>query len=155
MNKEDLTYEASLYKSAAYCSTSEHCKADLRTKFDQWGVAEADRKPILDYLTKERYLDESRYVRAFTNDKFRYNKWGRIRIAMALRQKQIDPSLIEEALSTIDSDSYESMMQSLIKEKSKHIKAASDYERRGKLFRFLATKGFEPNLINKVLKTDY
>lgn len=155
MNKEDLTYEASLYKSAAYCSASEHCRADLMAKFDQWGVAEADRKPILDYLTRERYLDESRYVRAFTNDKFRYNKWGRIKIAMALRQKQIDPSLIEEALSTIDTDSYESMMLSLIKEKNKLIKAASEYERRGKLFRFLATKGFETNLINKVLKTDY
>jgi regulatory protein len=74
MKNNFLKYEEALYKSAAYCSQSEHCISDLRNKLTQWGVLESDRDKIIRYLIDENYIDESRYAIAFTKDKFRYNK---------------------------------------------------------------------------------
>lgn len=38
-------------------------------------------------LETESYIDEARYARAFVNDKFRFDHWGRIKIRYALRQR--------------------------------------------------------------------
>ena len=82
MKNNSLKYEEALYKSAAYCSQSEHCISDLRNKLTQWGVMESDWDKIIRYLVDENYINESRYAIAFTKDKFRYNKWGKIKIRL-------------------------------------------------------------------------
>ena len=41
------------------------------------------------YLELEKYLDNLRFAISFVHDKFRFNKWGKIKLAYALRQKQV------------------------------------------------------------------
>ena len=149
-----MTYEEALYKSAAYCSLAERCKADLQAKFDLWEVGLSDRKKILNHLIQEKYLNESRYARSFVQDKFRYNKWGRIKISYALRAKGIENEIIQESLNTINEEEYQEMIIRLAKEKSKSLKFKSEYEKTGKLLRYLAGKGFEPGIVQKTLKSD-
>jgi regulatory protein len=149
-----VNYDEALFKSAAYCSLSERCTADLNSKFDLWEVSLSDRKKILNHLIQEKYLNESRYARSFVQDKFRYNKWGRIKISHALRAKSIGSEMIQESLNTINEEEYQEMIIRLAKEKSKSLKFKSEYEKTGKLLRYLAGKGFETGIVQKVLKTD-
>ena len=152
MKSNPLTYEEALYKSAAYCSQSEHCISDLRNKLTQWGVMESDRDKIIRYLVDENYINESRYAIAFTKDKFRYNKWGKIKIRLELHQKKIEKELIEAALEEIDEEEYKGMIIRLAKEKEKKLTYRNEYERKGKLYRFLAGKGFEMDVISKIIQ---
>jgi len=152
MKSNLLTYEEALYKSAAYCSQSEHCISELKNKLAQWNVTESDQLKIIRYLKEEKYLDEKRFAFAYVKDKFRYNKWGKIKIRMELHQKKIEKELIEVALETIDLEEYKEMIIRLAKEKEKKLTYRNEYERKGKLYRYLVGKGFEMEVINKLLE---
>ena len=150
--KKEYTYNELLHKAASYCSISEHCISDVDDKLKAWGVEEADRKKIINQLTADDFINEKRYCRAFVMDKFHQNKWGKIKISMSLREKGLDKEMIIHALSAIDDGEYEELLASLLKSKQKAIKYQFEYEKQGKLFQFAQSRGFENNVIERVLR---
>lgn len=141
--KKEMSAEEARLKAEAYCSLSEHCKSEVLGKLQQWGAPEKTWEAILNHLEKERYVDESRYATFFVRDKYRFNQWGRIKIAQALRMKHIPSACIDEAMEEIDEQEYLNILTSLLKKKVRSIKASNDYERNGKLVRFAAGHGYE------------
>ena len=141
--KKELSAEEARLKAEAYCSLSEHCKSEVLGKLQQWGATEETWEAILNHLEKERYVDESRYATFFVRDKYRFNQWGRIKIAQSLRMKHIPSACIDEAMEEIDEQEYLNILTSLLKKKVRSIKASNDYERNGKLVRFAAGHGYE------------
>jgi regulatory protein len=77
------------------------------------------------------------------DDKLKHNKWGCIKIRYELLRKRIPSDLIIEVFSNLDEEEYLAMAKSLMEKKRKEIKAKDDYERRNKLYRFMAGRGFE------------
>lgn len=150
--KKQYTFDELLHKAASYCSISEHCVSEVENKLRVWEVAEADRKKIITKLISEDFINEKRYAVAFVRDKFRLNKWGKIKISMALREKKVDKELINSALNKIDEGEYEELLAALLKTKSKTVKFDYEYEKQGKLFRFAQSRGFENNVIERVLR---
>lgn len=130
------------YKAEAYCSKSEHCPAEVREKLRQWGAEPEVVERILSGLAKDRFLDTSRFCRAFVRDKYRFNQWGRMKIVQALRMKQLPSEDIEAGLEEIDEEEYNNVLKSLLAQKAKGLKAGSDYERNSKLIRFAVSRGF-------------
>ena len=151
MEKKTLTYDEALHKSAAYCSLSEHCTSDLMDKFKYWDVLPEDREKIIQFLVREKYIDEKRFASAFVKDKFSYNKWGKIRLRIELKAKKIEENIIEEALAEIREKEYRMMITKLIREKEKNLEYRNEYEKKGKLFRYLSGKGFENEFISKAI----
>jgi len=151
MRTNSLTYEEALHKSATYCSLSEHCISELRDKFEVWNVKESDREKIIQYLIQEKYIDETRFAIAYAKDKFRYNKWGKIKIRMQLAAKKINKEHIESALTAIEDKAYLEMIARLAKDKEKSITYKNAYEKKGKLYRYLTGKGFEMEVISKII----
>lgn len=147
-----LTPPEALHRAAALCSSAEHCTADIREKLARWGVTEADSRTIIDRLVQERFIDEQRYAVAFVKDKFRFSGWGRIKMRYALQQKRIDGSDIDHALATLDEEQYNDRLLELLQAKSRSIRDDDPEARRAKLFRFAASRGFEPSLIFNALK---
>ena len=76
-----LTDEEALNRVASYCSTAEHCRAEINEKLQRWGIAYDTIARILDRLESEKFIDDERFCRAFVNDKFRFAKWGKMKIA--------------------------------------------------------------------------
>ncbi|MPN18776.1 Regulatory protein RecX [bioreactor metagenome] len=151
MKNKTLTYDEALHKSAAYCSLSEHCKSELIEKFNYWEVLPEFREKIIQFLVREKYIDEKRFASAFVKDKFNYNKWGKIRLKIELKAKKIEDGIIEGALSEITEKDYRMMVAKLIQEKEKQLEYRNEYEKKGKLFRYLSGKGFENDIISKTL----
>ena len=141
--KKEMSAEEARLKAEAYCSLSEHCKSEVLGKLQQWGAPEKTWEAILNHLEKERYVDESRYATFFVRDKYRFNQWGRIKIAQAMRMKHIPSACIDEAMEEIDEQEYLNILTSLLKKKVRSIKESNDYERNGKLVRFAAGHGYE------------
>lgn len=155
INKKPISYEAARNKAENYCIKVERCRQEVRKKLSQWGTAPEDIEKILDKLIDDRFIDETRYARAFVRDKYRFNGWGRKKIEMSLKMKAVDSRDINEGLKEIDEQEYIDILERLLKNKKKSTKAESDYELNAKLMRFAAGRGFEPSIISKILHFDY
>ena len=147
--KKECTVEEARLKAEAYCAMSEHFTDDVCRKLEQWGVPLAEFDSILEHLKKEKYVDDRRYAIAFVRDKYRFNQWGRIKIAQSLRMKQIGSEEISLAMEEVDEAEYLDILTSAIHRKLPTIKAVNDYERRGKLVRFAVGRGYE---VEKILQ---
>ena len=150
--KKEYTLEELLHKAASYCSISEHCVSEVEEKLNAWGVVSDDKNKIIKRLIAEDFINEKRYCAYFVKDKFRFNKWGKIKISYALKQKGVSNDLISIALGTIDEGEYEEMLAAILKTKLVGLKYEYEYEKQGKLFRFAQSRGFESNVIEKVLR---
>ena len=130
-------------KAAAYCSLAEHCEHEVREKMKAWEVPTEMVGDIINQLKEELFMDDKRYCRAFVADKLKHNKWGCVKIRYELIKKRIKSDVISEALSNVDEQEYLNMAQYLMDKKRKEIKAKDTYELRNKLYRFMAGRGFE------------
>lgn len=149
--KTPPTPEEAYARAAARCAVKEYCRADWLRKLREVGVGEADAEAVVARLEREGFVDESRYARAFVHDKWEYDRWGRIKIRAALRQKGLSATDVDEALAQIDEEAYAAGLRALLAAKRRTVKADSDYARRQKLARFAAGRGFEPVLVVRML----
>ena len=140
-----------LNKAATYASRCEHCESEVREKLLTWGGTSEETDEIIAYLIEERYIDNQRYANSYAKDKFRFNHWGKYKISMMLRSKDIESETIEEALDQIDEEEYLEKLQQILRDKLRSLKYSSEYEKKGKLFKFAQSRGFESSAISKVI----
>jgi regulatory protein len=150
--KKEYSLDELLHKAASYCSISEHCVSEVEEKLNAWSIEPDHKAKIIDRLIAEDFINEKRFCIFFVKDKFRFNKWGKIKISYALKQKGLSNDLIGMALGTIDEGEYEEMLAAILKTKLVGLKYEYEYEKQGKLFRFAQSRGFESNVIEKVLR---
>lgn len=132
-----------LHRMAAYCSMAERCIQDVEKKIQTAGLPSEASQRIIAKLIKEKFIDENRFTRSFVNDKLRFNKWGRVKIAYELKRRNIPPSVISEALDSIDNQTYQTILLSLLQAKKKTTKGKDERDIFNKLLRFAAGRGFE------------
>src|ERR1035437_2888524 len=137
-----LNYQQALKSAAVNCSKSEKCSSEIIASLRQWGLTEDEISTGIDYLIREKFIDDQRYAANFVHDKFRLNKWGKVKIGYMLRQKRIAEILISETLESIRNEDYEETIRELLSNKVKSIKGSSDRERKGKLAVFAQGRGF-------------
>ena len=143
---KEITEPEMLRRAATYCSTAERCIQDVQKKIDAAGLPEDAAERIIARLLEERFIDESRYARFFVNDKLRFNKWGRVKIAYELYKKNIPAHIREEAIAAIDEDEYRSVLLDLLESKKKSTKGKDKRDIFNKLLRFAAGRGFESRI---------
>ena len=149
-----MTEQEAYLRLAALCAQAEHCRQEMRDKMKHWEINEEARERVVERLVKERYVDDERYARAFVKDKIRYQKWGRRKVQQGLWLKHIDQDIQDTVLSEVDDADYLAVLRPLLKQKSKSIKAESDYERNQKLVRFALGRGFTFDIIRQCLDVD-
>ena len=150
---KNISPENALHRIAALCSRSEQAEADIRKKLTSWGINSEDAENIIARLIEEKYLDEMRYAHAFVRDKFRFGGWGRTKIAYAMRQKHISADCIADALTEIDETEYIDTLLYALKSKLRAIAGKEPFLQRAALFRFAASRGFEPQIIGKAISS--
>ena len=149
--KQPTTEEQALYRLSALCSKAEHCSGEMLAKMKLWGLDEEARARVLDKLQADKFVDDARYARAFVDDKLRYTGWGALKISQALRQKQVEGSIIDEALSEVTPQQWLDVLLPLLQQKWPSVSAATDYERSVKLIKFAYGRGFPIDLIRKAV----
>lgn len=150
----ELTRDQSIaYDKAAFlCSRSEHCVSEIREKLKLWGLSSEDSELVIAKLVEEKYIDDERFARAYVKDKFRFNHWGKQKIAFMLRSKNISSEIMELAFEEIEDEGYSDELRKILTDKEKSIKAKDQYDKRNKLMRFAMGRGFESVQISAVLK---
>lgn len=144
--KRQIDKKQALSKVQYICSKQEKCCYDIRKKLREWNISSTDQDEIIDSLLDDKFIDENRYTPLFVRDKFRFNKWGRIKITHHLKQKQIASRIISEALEQIDEQEYYEVLSDLLNAKIKSVKEEDPYQLKAKLLRFAQGRGFENQL---------
>jgi regulatory protein len=126
----------------------------MTEKMRRWELSEEAQARIMERLTKERYVDDERFARAFIKDKVRYNKWGRRKVEQALWQKHIAEDIRQQTLDEVSNEEYLDVLKPLIKQKSKTIKAKNNYEMNQKLMRFALSRGFTFDIIRQCIDVE-
>ena len=152
IRKKPITKEAALLKMADLCARGEHCAFEIREKLRKMQLAASDANEIVEYLEDNRYIDDSRFARAFARDKVKFSGWGKNKIRMALAMKRIPSAEISLALEEIDPEEYMAVAVNAAKAKARNLDL-SDYNDKGKLYRHLASRGFEGSVISKAIQS--
>jgi regulatory protein len=150
MDEEKLEQEIYL-KMAHLCSRSEQCTPDISKKIRESGAGAEMTEAILRRLREEKYLDDERFAKLYVREKFRVNKWGRIKMHYYLKIKGLKEEIIRSGFAEINEEEYVALLQKTMKEKAVSIKKADKYEKMGQIIRFTQGRGFEPELIHRYL----
>lgn len=151
---KELTEQEALLRLTALCSQGEHCTWEMTEKMRRWGIDAEAQARVMQYLIKERYIDEERYCRAFVRDKIRYNKWGRRKVEQALMAKRVDREVFLPVLDEVDADEYIAVLRPLLQGKRRQLRGLDDYEVRARLVRFAVGRGFTYDVIRQCVDTD-
>ncbi len=134
-----------------YCAYQDRATSELKRKMYEWGADPKQSEEVVKEMQYEHFIDDERYARSYVSGKHRSNKWGRLMIRQGLIQKQIDQNLIDESLGTLDYQEYIATLRALLSKKANSLKNdLSYYEKKGKLIRYAASKGYEQDLIMKL-----
>lgn len=154
-----LSEPQALNRVASYCSRAERSEFAVRKKLLTWELPDDAIKRIIDRLKKEKYLDDTRFVRSFINDKLRFNKWGKTKIVFELKKLNISSSIYDPILDELAGDEFEKQLIHILSIKVKSMKAKNEYDKKTKLIRFALGRGFTMDLsikcVNKLLGGDY
>ena len=143
MAKTELSKLEWLAKAQAYCARAEHCAADVRRKFYEWGLQDAEIADSIEQnLYADNFLNDRRFCEAYVHDKVAYQSWGRLKIQAGLRALQLPESEIRSALENIDETAYFDNLRKLIRARK------SDPE--DKRLRFLLQRGFTYEEIKEI-----
>lgn len=152
MYKTQLTKEQALQKLKHYCAYQERCHKEVKEKLYALGVWKKDQDEIIAVLIEEGYLNEERFAIAFAGGKWRMKRWGRVKIKYELKKKQVSEYCLRKALKQIDEEEYLSVLEMLAKEKYTAFKNEQHLVRKKKTMDYLAAKGFEPELVRRIIE---
>lgn len=139
-------------KILMFCSYRDRCRKEVEDKLYEFGMEEADREKLSRELEELNIVDDKRFALLFTSGRSRIKKWGKIKIRYSLKRYGISDSNIKNALDSIPEEQYYNTLKELAEKKEKQIKFKNQYDKNGKLYRYLNGKGYESSLITEVLK---
>ena len=154
MPRKPQSPDAALQQMAELCNRGEYSSGEIRSRLMRKGLSSADIDRIIDILTDRRLIDDARFARMFVHDKIVFARWGRRKIALALYQKKVGRQIIADVLADIDMNEYKEALEKVIEAKMRSLGLTAgqlDYESRAKVFRYAASRGFEPDLISRFL----
>ncbi|MBL7899399.1 MAG: RecX family transcriptional regulator [Crocinitomicaceae bacterium] len=141
-------------KIESYCAYQERCDFEVRQKLYSWNLSAEDVNALIAHLITQNYLNEERFAQAYVSGKFRIKKWGRIKILRELKLRKISNYSIQKAFEQIEDEEYLQTMRQLLESKSKTTKGKNQWDKQNKLKRYLASKGYETELIFELFKSE-
>lgn len=149
--RKTKTAEQALNALMRLCSKAEKSSGDALRLMYTWGVPMAERQDVLQKLIELRFIDDARYAEAYTREKSAIAGWGARKIAQYLYQKGIAKEIVERTLATLQGDDQRAMLEKRLQRKLPSVKAANDYELRGKLLRYALGLGYDYDMVTSVI----
>lgn len=141
-----------LAKAQRFCVYRERCISEVKSKLNLLNVPENMVNDYIEDLQEDKFIDEKRFATAYTNDKFKLNNWGKIKIRQHLKVYGIDNALISFALKNIDETAYKKSIKKLMVNYKPKTKGLHELQKKQKIYNYLFGKGFEPEYVSEVLK---
>lgn len=133
-----------LQKSEAFCAYQERSSFEVIEKLKRMGAEDGEILQVLNALIDAKFLDDERFAKTYAVGKLRIKHWGVNKIKQGLQLKRIDRELIAQAIAAMyDEENYIGILQQVAQRKWQELHKEKDpWMRKQKLFRFLASRGF-------------
>jgi regulatory protein len=127
-------------------SGREHSRSELERKLTQHEMAPGELRRILDELEAKGFIDHARVAESLIHR--RAGKLGSARIRQELQRKGLDAELVADALAGLRGTELQRAREVW---RRKFDSLPADAAERGKQARFLAARGFDGEVIRRVL----
>ena len=152
--REFLDYKTALQKAQKVCAYQERSQHEIRNKLFEWGLKSSDVEIIIVDLIQNNFINEERFAIQLARGKFRIKHWGKVKITQALKLHKVSPYCIKKALQQIPDDEYMESLKKVMEKKSNLSMGKLTPLKARKLALFAQSKGYETELIWKILKLE-
>ncbi|WP_417872375.1 regulatory protein RecX [Xanthomarina gelatinilytica] len=134
-----------------YCAYQERCHKEVSQKLRDMRMIPEAIDVIIVHLLEHDFLNETRFAKSYVRGKFRVKKWGRKRLELELKKRDISPFNIKEAFKDISEADYLNTFHALAEKKAASIKETNPLKKKKKLADYLLYRGWESHLVyNKI-----
>ncbi len=144
---KSYTLQEATKKMEHYCAYQERCHQEVRQKLTSMNMIPEIIDIVTVHLIENNYLNEERFAKAFARGKFRIKRWGRVRISMELKKKDVSKVNINEALLEIENEDYVEIFNELAEKKVEILKERDVYKKRKKFVDYFLYRGWESYLV--------
>lgn len=141
-----------LNKLRQFCAYQERSHQETKYKCLELGLRGDAVDEAIAALIADNFLNEERFAKAFAGGKFRIKHWGRKKILVELKQRQVSPYCIKKAMAEIDDDDYIKVLEKLTEKKYLSLQKEPLLKRKYKTIQYLVGRGFEQDLIQDALE---
>lgn len=152
MEKKSYTFDEIKLKLVNYCVYQDRCHTEVEQKMRQFLLIDEAKEEIMLYLLRENYLNEERFTRSYIRGKFYIKHWGKNKIKMNLKQKQIPEKLIIKCFDEIDESDYQQAIKKMFDMYYEKQPGIKEYQKKSKTIQYLMNKGFEYDAIINVME---
>lgn len=147
----NITHIEALEKARSFCAYQERCQKEVVAKLRSFKLNTDEMDYVLLLLLQGNYLNEERFARAYVSGKYRIKKWGRKKIKLKLKEKQVSDTCIKLGFEEIDHEEYFDNLVYVATRKLEASKEKKDYQKKLKVASYLYGRGYESELIWEVL----
>jgi regulatory protein len=149
--KQSYTVDEAKKKLEYYCAYQERCHKEVTQKLKDMSMIPKAIDVIIVHLLQHNFLNEERFAKTFVNGKFKIKHWGKRRLTLELKRKDISKVNINQALSEINEAEYIEVFNDLAEKRLPFIKETNKFKKKKKLADYLLYRGWESHLVyNKV-----
>lgn len=145
--KKSYTLTEARTRLERYCAYQERCHQEVRRKLESMGMIPEAADQIITDLIKSDFLNEERFARAYARGKFRTKNWGRNRITMELKRRQISAFNIKAAMEELNEDDYHGKFHEIADKKIAQLQGEGLLKKKRKLADYLLYRGWESDLV--------
>lgn len=152
--KSSRSQKTLLMRGIDYLSRREHSAYELRSKLAPYAESEDELERTLDRLQKENWQNDERFVRNFTQAK--QGRWGSTKVLHELQRHQLDSESLDEVREQLRETEYDRALEVYQRKFRTPLSTADDYQREyAKRVRFMMSRGFNAEVVRKILKAPY
>ena len=140
LNHKTYTVDEAKKKLEYYCTYQERCHQEVRKKLQDMRMIPEAMDVIIVHLIQHNFLNEERFAKTFVRGKFKIKGWGKRRLTLELRKKDIAKVNINQALKEISDEEYTVILDTLAKKKWANISEKSTIKKKKKLLKMSILK---------------
>lgn len=141
------TLEEARSRLQRYCSYQERSHQEVFQKLKSMNMIPQAIDDIIVSLINDNYLNETRFAKTFVRGKFNIKKWGRNRLQLELKKKNISKINIKLAISEIEDHEYIDTFHALAEKKWEQLEGQKPLVKKKKLADYLFYRGWESQLV--------
>ena len=144
ISKKTYTVKEATKKLEHYCAYQERCHHEVQKKLESMYMIPEAIDVIIVHLLDQ---NEARFAKAFVRGKFRIKHWGRPRLTLELKRKDISKVIINQALAEIEDEEYMALFSELTEKKANTIIETNVFKKRKKFIDYFLYRGWESHLV--------
>lgn len=142
------TVEEAIKRMEGYCAYQERCHKEVNQKLYEMRMIPEAVDQIIYHLIQHNFLNETRFAQAYARGRFRFKKWGKIRIVRELKFRDISHFNIQIALKEIPEEEYHTTFDELAEKRIRQLESEKNLQRKRKKFAdYLFYRGWETDLV--------